>query len=476
MTSCIKGLGRTRWIRLAVIVTTALVAVIVALSVTSPQTSVTLASPLAGLGGPQQTNIQISNTSATQTAHVMIRYYDTNGNEITAAMTSDNLGPRQTKIYYQATNPNLPSGFRGSAVVSSDTQVKVVGTEVVSGSPYMSSSYQGISTPATVVYVPLVFNDFSQQWNTRITVQNSDPAATAHVRIVYTAENGTVAYDHTVSIAPNGSVKYDHGDMRAQLDGPQFRGSAVVTSDVPVAVTIDEYSNTVGKLLSYAGIPASDAAKKVYAPLVARKYSANWYTNMMIRNVGDAPTPVRITYRGPGLSGPKTVTYPNVVSSLMVYQYYEDVLPNGFRGSAVIEADQPIVARMQWTQSDQFPSGAYNGFPAGRESTTLVFPNLFKDCGAGHWYSNFVLTTTNGGSANVTVTYYGGDLSSPVVRHYNMNASLQVYQYYEDGLPSGWRGAATVTASTPIVGVAENNPLPGVYTGDALTMYEGITP
>lgn len=453
-----------------------LVVAALVLAVGRPEESVSYASPTLALNSPQQTNFQVLNKSATATANILVQFYDSAGNVVDAATFSDTIGPLQSKSYFQRNNPALPSGFRGSATVSSDQPIEVIETIVVHPSSpyYMSSSVSGITQGATMVYVPLVFCQYSSGWNTRLTVQNTDPSSNARVTIRYFTEAGIERTPTEVWIPPNASRTYDHGDMASQLGGTGFIGSAIVTSDRPVAVIIDEYSNYWGKLYSYCGIPESEKSTKLYVPLVAKKYGNDWYTNFMVRNVGESEANVRVTYYGQGLSSPLEVPY-SITSSKMIYQILESSLPDGFVGTATLESDQPIVARVQFTQNRQFPSGGFNAFPSGKESTELLFPTMFKKCGAD-WYSSIYLMNTSTVTANVTITYFGGGLSSPVSRSYSVPKSLVIYQKLEPGLPDNWFGAAKITSDRPVLAVAAENTLPGVYNGDALMMYEGFRP
>jgi hypothetical protein len=72
-----------------------------------------------------------------------------------------------------------------------------------------------------------------------------------------------------------------------------------------------------------------------------------------------------VRYYGIDLPG-GVVSYTRQVNrEFTVFQYLEDVLPNGFAGTAIIEADKPIVALANLT-NDVFkgdPDLLYNGVP-----------------------------------------------------------------------------------------------------------------
>lgn len=436
---------------------------------------VSYASPPLSLSTPQQTNFQIQNKENVTTT-VKIDFYDTNGNIV--ATEADTIGPQASRIYYQMGDTNLPDGFRGSAVVSADKQIEVIVGEVrYPGSPFMTAAHSGVTQGATSVVVPVVWKAYSSGWNTRLTVQNTDSSNPTDVSITYYNLAGSPVTTTTVSIPGNASRLYDHGDM-SQL-GTKFEGYATISSSRPVATVIDEYQNQYGKLLSYNAVAESDAATTLYAPLVAKKYSAGWYSNMYISNRGDSPAQVTIRYKGyicnktTPVTPYELTTTKTVNSALPVYQAQE-ALPDNFRGTAVLESTQPIVARVHWALSEGYAAGGYNTATSG--SNTVYLPTLYKNYSAG-WYTGIHIMTTTDTPGTVQIKYTGklrdGTYVAPVTKNYDIAKSLSVYQYSEP-LPDDWFGGAVVTASQPIVVEVEENPLPGVYNGDALIMYSGF--
>jgi hypothetical protein len=471
--------------RVAIIVPILLILAFAAVLVAAPPKQVSHAIQPLTLNEPQQTNFQVFNKDATKTAHVLVTFYNPNGS--VASTISDDIGPQQSKIFFQRNDANLPDNFVGSAVVSSDVpNIEVITTEMVDpAATTMTSAYNGIqaSAASTSVSVPIVMcRQGAFDWNTRLTVQNTS-SSTANVKVDYFSESGTKVYTDNISIAPNASKLWDHYDMMGadRLPGPNFMGSATVTSNYPVAVVIDEYSNSQGKLYSYAGIPNSSAAKTVRVPLVAKKFGLDWYTNIMVRNAGSTPADLTVTYKGvyktSGVDTPieRTIHYNNVVTSKFIYQIQENQLPNTFRGTATIQSTQPIVARVQFTQDGQYPSSGFNAFPAGTEATALNFPSLFKKFGWNDaWNSSISIMNTSSTPANITINYYSGSLSNPVSRSYVVRDTLVIYQILESRLPDQWNGAARIVSDQPIVAVADKNTQPGTYNGDTLTSYEGV--
>lgn len=124
--------------------------------------------------------------------------------------------------------------------------------------------------------------------------------------------------------------------------------------------------------------------------------------------------------------------------------------PANFDGSAVLSSDQRIAAIANVVSPDlslSFGGEAYVGVTQG--STTVSLPFLNK---AYFNINSFVNVQNVGQSAtDVTITYRGGGLSSPLARTYQNlqpGAAHRFDQAADPGLPAGFNGSATVTSTT----------------------------
>jgi hypothetical protein len=139
-------------------------------------------------------------------------------------------------------------------------------------------------------------------------------------------------------------------------------------------------------------------------------------------------------------------------------------LPDSWIGSAVVAADQEIVAFVQalWqngSSTDGKTAGAYNGFTQG--VNTLYFPSLAARSGKQH--SRLSVQSAEGASTsetiNITIRYYdrNGNLNK-TVNDTLYKGAQKTYNLLDEGLPTtsppgdGWLGSAVVESTSPIAG------------------------
>jgi hypothetical protein len=148
-----------------------------------------------------------------------------------------------------------------------------------------------------------------------------------------------------------------------------FVGTARLTSTEPIAVIVDRDTWLFETFTNYRGIRPQDAARRVLLPVLNKNYGPvhdwdngwNSWFRVMVADGGKAR--VTITYYGLDLPGGSASYSVNVDREFTVFQYDESFLPNGFAGTAIIEADRPIVALAN-ISTDSFygdPDVLYNG-------------------------------------------------------------------------------------------------------------------
>jgi len=431
---------------------------------------------------PEYTNFQIQNLSS-ETANVVVEFYDASG---TLVVSDTNTIPANDSISYTQ-NPcceplGLPDGFRGSVVISSDQPVAAIGNQFVMSTetyptPYIAAAYGGEDTPDTHWELPLMFRQYNT-WDSRYAVQNTS-SVTATVNITYTTiPAGSVAKTDSVAIAPNGALYRALYDDDSDL-GSDWQGAVTIDADQNVVAMSDSFFSgyTPGAYqceLNYSGLTDSDADTTVYLPVLFRKYLApdfGWNTNLFVTNLGASDADVTIEYFGGGIVGTVTETA-TIATSARFQQYSNTNLPDGWAGSGKITSDQPIVAVVIEATSSgpNDKATAYAGVPVGTTTQNVSIPFLMK-MHVDLWNTNFTIQNAGGAPADVTVTYRGGGLSSPVSVPMVVTDTVWVSQYWESGLPWGWRGNATVTSDQLIAVVANEN---SITLGDLSETYNAI--
>ena len=93
--------------------------------------------------------------------------------------------------------------------------------------------------------------------------------------------------------------------------------------------------------------------------------------------------------------------------------------------------------------------------------------------GAG-WNSWFRVMVADGGSATVTVRYFGLDLPGGSASYtVNVEREFTVFQFMEAMLPDGFAGTAIIESDRPIVALA--NLSTDVFKGDPDMLYNGVS-
>jgi len=189
-------------------------------------------------GGGHNTTLYVQNT-ASDAVLITLTFYNADGS--VAAKVNDIIAAHGLRIYDQQMMTAVPPGFLSSAVLSSDRPIAtVVNWQSPKGDSLLS--YEGIAAGATRGAVPTVMRN-NGGWNTFFVVQNAG-AAEAAVAVTY---SGGVTQSAT--IRPGAAAIFDQSTF-TEL-GDIYAGSAIVTSDQPVAVVATQWNSLVANAEAY---------------------------------------------------------------------------------------------------------------------------------------------------------------------------------------------------------------------------------
>ncbi len=192
-------------------------------------------------GTPSQTTGLVIQNIGTQATDVSAACYSTSGTYY-ACGTYNGLPPNATVIFGVTT---LPDGFLGSAVVSSSGQ-PIVTLIYETGGSWQQVTNAPLSG-STVAYAPELYGSRTQDgqtWNSGLTIQNTSSVNTANITVTYYYASGAWAGQWTSQIGSRLTWVLNYN--RRLMPGPEFLGSAVVTSDQPVVATISAYHTGTG--------------------------------------------------------------------------------------------------------------------------------------------------------------------------------------------------------------------------------------
>jgi|GEM_PF-1769162 hypothetical protein len=324
--------------------------------------------------GGYETKIYLQNVGSVQ-ATIYMTF--TPGIAGSAYSMSDTLLPFTMKAYDQSQNTPfaaLGTKFVGSARVTADQPLAAAvdfGNLTHPDGFKLLITYDGLASGANSLALPLIMKKNGTFYTGQQIINTS--GSTASVDITYTA--GPVSDPTLVGqqitkhfdIPPYGSVTrvlvhaYGCGyDDLCSWGDKRVVGSAVITSNQPVACVVNEQDDTAGFMEAYNGFSTATATKAVAMPQVMKKRDL-WYVGIQIQNMSSSPANVNVTYTaGLGSSVPvgTTVTKPHTIagnSSITIVlrqDYgcgYDDLCnpPFGdvtFSGAAYITSDQNIVA------------------------------------------------------------------------------------------------------------------------------------
>jgi hypothetical protein len=330
--------------------------------------------------GNLTSGFQIQNLSSS-TASVSVQFVNQDGT--TATTQSGTIAANQSVTFFPLGAPPatwtgnaVPAGFNGSVVISSDQPVAAI-TNILRNDFAAGGSYNGFSSGDTNATLPIIMKNNSG-YSTYFNVQNLGSAdATVNIQYVH-GLSGTDATEPAVTIKAGAAHQYVQSS-NANL-GAVFVGIAKVTSDQPVAVTVNEDGGA--QFLTYDGLPASKASSSSLLPLVMANNSG-FFTGIGVTNVGSAATDVTITYApnsltGAGACGALTPTvFPGVAANSGVFALQNASDPQfatcSYVGSATVTSSGQNVVAVVNQLGGPYAS-AYEGFSPADATATIKLP------------------------------------------------------------------------------------------------------
>lgn len=388
-------------------------------------------------------------------ANVTIIYYNQDGS---IAADVDDTIPANGSVTYFPIEPG--TGFNGSVVISSSTQVAAV-SNILGDSGAAAASYVGSASGNTTVLLPLLMKNNSG-FSTWFNVQNTG-SSDATVNVAYS--DGSSA--GPVSIAPGASATFDQ--LTETHSEAVFSG--VITSDQPVAAAVIEESADV--MFAYSGF--AGGATDTVMPLVNANNSG-YVTGIQIQNGGGVDSDVTVSYTPSfaGTSCTETQNVPAGASATFALKAFNDgsfsdcAGGETFVGSAQVTGNSAGVELVAIV--NQLLPGtngeAYGGFDPANATGTSVLP-LIMDRNSGY-YTGFNVMNVGGSSTTVDCTFTGSS--------YTVGGTLDPGKALTDlqngKIADGYVGSATCTSGGSIVAVV--NELGPSATSDQLLVYEGI--
>ncbi len=353
--------------------------------------------------------------------------------------------------------------------------------------------------------------------NSWIRIQNMGSAA-ANVEIRYLGAQGNVVASESCpgacpAIPPGGGWTFIESRSASLPKG--FIGSAVVTSDQPIAVLLasdvdagDGYYQTAGDTVA-----VNAGSGKLYLPLVINKDgpAQDWNSRFAIQNMGGTTACATLVYTSnngdsevhwdpfnPQVAGftPQDGCpqggIPIAAGATLFRTFQTMGLSPNFTGSVRVDlypnaqgvspSQQFVVATTDVFNTDSHQFAGYSGFTSNDMGTSLLLPLIERTAG-GEWSTDFeIMNSDPGQPATVTLKIDGLDGNNqPVSKSssFVVQASRQCFQDSDvanclaagDTLPQNFHdGTARITSSRPVGVVVSRSS----NRGEIYTSYRGL--
>jgi len=267
---------------------------------------------------------------------------DTSINVTLKIYQGDTLKDSETKtvpanasvVFDQKNRTLLPDGIYAGVVEADGPVAAMVNIWNNEGEQF---AYSGFTSGSSVVYAPVLMK-FYHGFRTALTVQNMGEAAVT-VRVTYS--NGAT---NTKTIPPKASQLFYTPNEPGLPNG--WLGSAkveIVSGTGPIVGLVNE-ADDKRRAASYTCFASGSTAS--YAPIVLKRYHG-YSSSITCQNIGTEFTNITVTYSN-GVVETRNNIAPN--GTALFYQPNNANLLDGFNGSAMITADQPIVCIINQNQ------------------------------------------------------------------------------------------------------------------------------
>ena len=477
--------------------------------------------------GSWYTSYQIQNLGTSQ-AVVSVTYYDESGTSI--AGPSWNIDAESSIVWTQWDDSGLPAGQYSAVIESTEPIAAVVNQQLLPNgataftpiAPF--SSYGGFTGGADEVILPSIMHNWFG-YHTEFFVQNVGTGpATVGIEYIPGVMEGEVSGNTGVTdgdTIPQFASKAFSQLNLTTLGAPsgtyagRFLGSAVVTSDEPIVVVVNQHQVPQRKLFTYNGF--SEGADSVAAPTYMRGHYG-YYASLTIANpsaTSDAQVTITYTadetYSDPEyLQGETVVAGPFTISPGTALVRYDgpgasddqsdlDDDPkafNRFFGAVQVDSDIPVVVMVnqEATRKAGAQAGTYNGVPLSEATTKVSAPLIQADFYG--YYTSLTIQNTTGDPASISIEYTSDGTYSAVknaTKSYPHTippyGSVNIYEgrkggveigdinsdpFWRDGTNQRFMGSAIITSNKAVIAYVNEeknvSSMDSMYTFNAVNL------
>jgi len=321
----------------------------------------------------------------------------------------------------------------------------------------------------------------AQTWTTSITYYTPS-ASGGTLQIDFYAEGSDTKIPYTpITLVPHAAGSLYVGGVSGL--GTPFKGTAVLSSDVPVIATGVHLANNDYPRMMYNGFTAAEAATPFYMPTVLKAPAAGGYDSLIaIQNTESFEITARVRIYAVGATTPTVdKNFDIKAQSNVLLGGASNLgslnLPAGFSGSMVVTATKKgvastpgkVVVNSQEISNNARGAYAFEGLAAG--ANTVYMGTMLYQAGTGRYTTYYAIQNADpamAATANVTVTFYNtagaqvGTYSTPI----GPGGKQSVYPSL-GGVPTGTSGSAVIESTgAPVIaiGKVQGTPFNGMAT------------
>ncbi len=338
--------------------------------------------------------------------------------------------------------------FAGSAAVTSDRPIAGA-CEINRNNNDMCMSYSAIDQGSNQLFYP-DFTDTTNpdNWRSWLMIQNPSDEA-ANIQLELRDRTGVLRYSGSQTIPANAVAAI----RPRNLAGVEFAGSAVVTSDRPIAGTCEINRNNNDMCMSYGAIDQG-SNQLFYPDFTDTTNPDNWRSWLMLQNPSDEPANIQLELRDRAgvlrYSGSRTIPA-NGVAAIRP----RNLAGVEFAGSAVVTSDRPIAGACEINRNNNDMCMSYSAIDQG--SNQLFYPDFTDTINPDNWRSWLMLQNPADEPANIQLELrdraggllYAGSQTIPA------NGVAAIRPRIMAGVE--FAGSAVVKSDRPIAGACEIN-------------------
>src|SRR5450759_2324717 len=311
--------------------------------------------------GGYTTGIGLLNQGSSLT-DVTIIYRDGSGAVIKTQTVSGLAAHAYQALYSGDAVLALPSGFAGTATITSSSGQPLGAIVNETGPGGQFSSYDAVAAGSTLLNVPVALNNAYGGYYTGMGIQNTSGSPGAVSVTYYDASGAATA--KSFNIAAYGSLGVYEGSA---TDGPPVGAYTAViqSSTVALAAIVNEVApvgtGSARQSTSYNTFSAGGASLNL--PLVENAGSDPWNTGEGIMNTGLSSATVQVTYYDTATGASFGTAQLQTLAPHAVWGLYQPTggLPSGKRATAVITTSSGGQVAVICNESSSTTSMSYDG-------------------------------------------------------------------------------------------------------------------